>query len=208
MNRFEILESVNRVLSERQETHGDAYAQFSLCAKLVNAYFGTDFTPADMATINRFQKMSRDKIGGFHIDNTLDSIGYTAIEGELRCLDATKVYSEQEITAFIENLHAAPLINRAARLKPNIRVETIGTPEYDQVEAFKAAVQAHQKPPAPGDASDAAQIVQKEISDEELQQFLDLQNETPIVPDPVRRLVVDLNKRNTEVLLSKPKSSK
>jgi len=141
MNRFEILESVNRVLSERQGTHGDAYAQFSLCAKLVNAYFGTDFTPADMATINRFQKMSRDKIGGFHIDNTLDSIGYTAIEGEIRCLDA-------------------------------------------------------------------AQIVQKEISDEELQQFLDLQNETPIVPDPVRRLVVDLNKRNTEVLLSKPKSSK
>ena len=106
MNRFEILESVNRVLSERQETHGDAYAQFSLCAKLVNVYFGTDFTPADMATINRFQKMSRDKIGGFHIDNTLDSIGYTAIEGEIRCQHTAlrKEYgvSDAAIVAMIE----------------------------------------------------------------------------------------------------------
>lgn len=120
MNRFEILESVDRVLKERQGTHGDAYAQFSLCAKLVNAYFGTEFTPADMATINRFQKMSRDKIGGFHIDNTLDSIGYTAIEGEMRCLDAARELCNTVSDDEIKVMLAA---NTNAEIKPERYVD-------------------------------------------------------------------------------------
>lgn len=85
MERDEILRNAAIIVTgERQNTYGDAGANFIRIASLWSAYLDYPFTLADVACMMTLLKIARlAGADGNHLDSWVDACGYMAIGGEL-----------------------------------------------------------------------------------------------------------------------------
>ncbi len=72
-----ILEEAQAVVEDRQAKYGSAREHWRLTTALINAYFGTDFAPADWGIIMIFDKLAREA-HSHQRDNSVDVCGYVA----------------------------------------------------------------------------------------------------------------------------------
>lgn len=68
---------------QRRSTYGPPADHFRITVALVNAAFGTSFTPADWATIMILDKVARSRGPGATSDNDIDIAGYAACRHEV-----------------------------------------------------------------------------------------------------------------------------
>lgn len=85
MVRDEILRNAAIIVTgERQNTYGDAGANFTRIARLWSAYLNHPVTPTDVACMMTLLKVARlAGAEGDHLDSWVDACGYMAIGGEL-----------------------------------------------------------------------------------------------------------------------------
>lgn len=85
MERNEILRRAAVIVTgERQNTYGDAGANFSRIAQLWSAYLDYPVTPIEVACMMTLLKIARlAGADGDHLDSWIDACGYLAIGGEL-----------------------------------------------------------------------------------------------------------------------------
>lgn len=85
MQRDEILRRAAVIVTgPRQDTYGDAGANFKRIARLWSAYLDYPVTPTEVACMMTMLKIAR-LVGaeGDHLDSWVDACGYMAIGGEL-----------------------------------------------------------------------------------------------------------------------------
>ena len=83
--RQEILETaIKATVGDRNKSYGHPSGSMQIMADLINAYFKTQFTMADMAIIMVCNKLSRIPNNKLHIDNNVDGAAYLAIQAELQ----------------------------------------------------------------------------------------------------------------------------
>lgn len=68
---------------QRRLTYGPPLDHFRITVALVNAAFGTSFTPQDWATIMVLDKIARSRGPGATLDNDIDCAGYAACRYEV-----------------------------------------------------------------------------------------------------------------------------
>lgn len=85
MERDEILRRAAVIVTgARQNTYGDAGANFTRIARLWSAYLNHPVTPTDVACMMTTLKIARlAGAEGDHLDSWIDACGYMAIGGEL-----------------------------------------------------------------------------------------------------------------------------
>lgn len=85
MVRDEILRNAAVIVTgERQNTYGDAGANFERIARLWSAYLDYPITRTDVACMMTLLKIARlAGADGDHLDSWIDACGYLAIGGEL-----------------------------------------------------------------------------------------------------------------------------
>lgn len=98
--RVGVLDDAKKLtLGDRQDTYGSFYFNMKNFAKLINARFGTFFTPHDAATIMSLAKESRKMSNPnvLHRDNYVDDVNYTAAQFECAELQK-KEYPDKPIS--------------------------------------------------------------------------------------------------------------
>ncbi len=88
MNRQQILDAAHQCITvDRAATHGDAEDSFAEIACVWNWWLSErltgPITPYDVAKMMKLFKDARSKKNPFHLDNSIDSIGYEALAGEI-----------------------------------------------------------------------------------------------------------------------------
>jgi len=85
MQRDEILRQAALIVTgPRQDTYGDAGANFERIARLWSAYLDYPVTPTDVACMMTLLKIARlAGADGKHLDSWIDACGYLSIGGEL-----------------------------------------------------------------------------------------------------------------------------
>lgn len=85
MQRDEILRRAALIVTgDRQQTYGDAGANFIRIAQLWSAYIDYPFTTTEVACMMTLLKIARlAGADGKHLDSWVDACGYMAIGGEL-----------------------------------------------------------------------------------------------------------------------------
>lgn len=91
MNRSELLQKAAAVVcDDRQKTHGDPRASFTMIAELWQTYLqarlpGADVVilPADVAALMALLKIARAAANPQHDDNWVDLAGYAACGAEM-----------------------------------------------------------------------------------------------------------------------------
>ena len=74
----------NLITGDRKETHGEFVLNHLNIAKLWSAYLDKDITPSQVLTMMSLLKIARTKSGNYDPDNSIDAIGYLALDGQLR----------------------------------------------------------------------------------------------------------------------------
>ena len=74
----------NLITGDRKETHGEFVLNHLNIAKLWSAYLDIDITPNHVLTMMSLLKIARTKSGKYDADNSIDAIGYLALDGQLR----------------------------------------------------------------------------------------------------------------------------
>lgn len=70
---------IDKLLQEREETHGKWADVAAMGAKLFSAYLGIPISSADYGVLMQFSKNARMKHGTFNIDDYKDNLGYATL---------------------------------------------------------------------------------------------------------------------------------
>ena len=75
--RADVLDEARRLtLGDRNNTYGEPHDNLSRAAALLNAYFGTEFTAADVSILNGLLKLGRLPASPLHKDHYVDMANY------------------------------------------------------------------------------------------------------------------------------------
>ena len=80
----QLLLNAAAAVRDRRMKYGPPQQHFAITAALINAAFGTAFSPADWATMMQLDKIARSRGPGDHPDNDIDGAGYAACRAECR----------------------------------------------------------------------------------------------------------------------------
>lgn len=84
VTRTEILELANSYITQdRAATHGDAEDSFKTISVFWSAYLDHPVAPQDVCAMMVLLKMARAKNNPDHLDNWVDTAGYSAIGGSM-----------------------------------------------------------------------------------------------------------------------------
>jgi hypothetical protein len=98
-NARSFLLTAERIVRQREATHGEIVAGQSRIATLWNAYFAIRRAPAapldaeDVTAMMQLLKLARMHSGKDCIDNDFDNVGYAAKLGEVRAAKAARAKS-------------------------------------------------------------------------------------------------------------------
>lgn len=93
MNKFDIIDSIEKTLRDREDIHGDAEINFENISALWGCYFsikgrfhddGIVLSKIDFAIMMILMKIGRLASNPYDIDSSIDIAGYAACLGEIQ----------------------------------------------------------------------------------------------------------------------------
>jgi len=83
--------AISIVCTDRQNDYGNPEDNFRRIADIWSSYFGTTFTPKDVAAALILLKLARVRSGHAKRDNWIDIAGYAACGSEIECMETQNV---------------------------------------------------------------------------------------------------------------------